>query len=105
MKCFGPLLAFLRLWIAILVIYPVQQTIMAWVFGQYIVYPFFDGCKSPEQELVAKILTGCALAFLTWVNCHSTKLGTSMNNVFTFSKISGLDNLNIPKLLILISST
>lgn len=90
LKCFGPLLAFLRLWIAILVIYPVQQTIMAWVFGQYIVYPFFDGCKGPEQELVAKILTGCALAFLTWVNCHSTKLGTSMNNVFTFSKISAL---------------
>ena len=74
--------------IAILVIYPVQQTIMAWVFGQYIIYPFFDGCA--VDDLAPKLLTGCALAFLTWVNCHSTHLGTYMNNIFTASKISAL---------------
>lgn len=87
-KCFGPLIAFLRLWIAILVIYPVQQTIMAWVFGQYIIYPFFDGCAA--SLFAAKLLTGCAIAFLTWVNCHSTHMGTYMNNVFTASKICAL---------------
>jgi len=88
LKCFGPLIAFLRLWIAILVIFPVQQTIMAWVFGQYIIYPFFGGCQS--SELASKLASGCAIAFLTWVNCHSTNLGTYMNNVFTASKIAAL---------------
>ena len=48
LRCFGPLLAFLRLWIAILVIYPCQQTIMAWVFGQYIIYPFARYVKSKK---------------------------------------------------------
>jgi len=89
LKCFGPLIAFLRLWIAILVIYPVQQTIMAWVFGQYIIYPFFGiGCQS--SDLAAKLLTGAAIAFLTWVNCHSVHMGTYMNNAFTASKLTAL---------------
>jgi len=91
LRCFGPLLAFLRLWIAILVIYPCQQTIMAWVFGQYIIYPFTKENSDKETaEFAAKLLTGCALAILTWANCKSTKLGTSLNNLFTASKIAAL---------------
>lgn len=88
LRCFGPLLAFLRLWIAILVIYPTQQTIMAWVFGKYILYPF-SSCTGTNL-FAQKLLTGCALAILTWANCKSTKLGTSLNNLFTFSKVSAL---------------
>ncbi|CAG5111054.1 Oidioi.mRNA.OKI2018_I69.chr2.g5390.t1.cds [Oikopleura dioica] len=94
LRCFGPLLAFLRLWIAILVIYPVQQTIMAWVFGQYIISPF-SSCDKATNELAAKLLTGCAIAILTWANCRSTKLGTSLNNLFTASKVSALGLLII----------
>ncbi len=62
---------------------------MAWVFGQYIIYPFFGiGCQS--SDLAAKLLTGAAIAFLTWVNCHSVHMGTYMNNAFTASKLTAL---------------
>jgi len=88
MRTFGPLLAFLRLWIAILVLYPVQQAIMAWVFGQYVVYPFFEGC--PHDAMAAKLLTAAGIAVVTYINCKSTKVGTYTNNVFTLSKVLAL---------------
>ena len=88
MRTFGPLMAFLRLWIAILVIYPVQQAIMAWVFGQYIIYPFFGDCT--HDELPTKLLTSAGIAILTYINCRSTKVGTYTNNVFTMSKVLAL---------------
>ena len=68
MRTFGPLMAFLRLWIAILVIYPVQQAIMAWVFGQYIVYPFLGDCV--QDELPIKLLTAVGIAILTLSLIH-----------------------------------
>ena len=88
MRTFGPLMAFLRLWIAILVIYPVQQAIMAWVFGQYIVYPFLGDCV--QDELPIKLLTAVGIAILTYINCRSTKVGTYTNNVFTMAKVMAL---------------
>lgn len=88
MKTFGPLLAFLRLWIAILVIYPVQQAIMAWVFGQYILYPIFLDC--PHNEMAEKLITAAGIAFITYINCVSTKVGTYTNNIFTASKVAAL---------------
>jgi len=88
MRTFGPLMAFLRLWIAILVIYPVQQAIMAWVFGQYIVYPFFGDCA--HDEMPTKLLTAAGISVLTYINCRSTRVGTYTNNVFTMSKVLAL---------------
>ena len=61
LRCFGPLLAFLRLWIAILVIYPCQQTIMAWVFGQYIIYPFSRFSKHWLQLMTLSPLAAIAI--------------------------------------------
>ena len=61
---------------------------MGWVFGQYIIYPFFNGCGS--SDLAAKLLTGCAIALLTFINCMSTRVGTYMNNIFTASKVCAL---------------
>ena len=49
-----------------------------------------NNCDKESAELAAKLLTGCALAILTWANCKSTKLGTSLNNLFTASKIAAL---------------
>ena len=49
-----------------------------------------ENCEKESAELAEKLLTGCALAILTWANCKSTKLGTSLNNLFTASKIAAL---------------
>lgn len=56
---FGPLPAFLRLWIALLIIRPTTQAIVALTFGQYVVKPFFPECDPPENAV--KLLAAVCL--------------------------------------------
>uniref|UniRef100_A0A0K8WI26 Putative L-type amino acid transporter 1-like protein MLAS n=1 Tax=Bactrocera latifrons TaxID=174628 RepID=A0A0K8WI26_BACLA len=56
---FGPLVGFLRLWIALLIIRPTTQTIVALTFAQYAAKPFFEDCSPPESAV--KILAAICL--------------------------------------------
>lgn len=56
---FGPLAAFLRLWMAILIIRPTTQAIVAITFAQYAAKPFFPECSPPEETI--KLLAACCL--------------------------------------------
>lgn len=48
---FGPLCAFLRLWVAMLIIRPTTQAIVAITFAQYAAKPFFPNCDVPENAI------------------------------------------------------
>ncbi|TMS09707.1 Large neutral amino acids transporter small subunit 2 [Larimichthys crocea] len=48
---FGGLAGFLRLWIAVLVIYPTNQAVIALTFSNYILQPLFPNCLPPENGL------------------------------------------------------
>ena len=56
---FGPLAAFLRLWIALLIIRPTTQTIVALTFAQYAAKPFFPDCQPPDNAV--RLLAGVCL--------------------------------------------
>jgi len=88
LQIFGSLLAFLRLWIAILIIYPTNQAIIALTFSNYILFPFFETCESPSSA--TRLLAAVCILILTWVNCKSVKWATKVQDAFTVAKLLAL---------------
>jgi len=88
LKIFGQMLAFLRLWIAILIIYPTNQAIIALTFSNYITFPFFETCLPPN--VATRLLAGVCILILTWVNCKSVKWATRVQDAFTLAKLLAL---------------
>ncbi|CAG2167325.1 unnamed protein product [Oppiella nova] len=73
-EAFGPLPAFLFLWVALLIIMPTGNAIAALTFANYILQPLFPNCDVPPNavRLIAAI----------WA--------TKVQNIFTFAKIAAL---------------
>lgn len=59
LEAFGDLPAFLRLWVALLIIRPTTQAIVALTFAQYAAKPFFYDCDPPESAI--SLLAGVCL--------------------------------------------
>nr|XP_028559865.1 large neutral amino acids transporter small subunit 2 isoform X1 [Podarcis muralis]XP_028559866.1 large neutral amino acids transporter small subunit 2 isoform X1 [Podarcis muralis] len=85
---FGGLAGFLRLWIAVLVIYPTNQAVIALTFSNYVLQPLFPTCLPPEAGL--RLLAGVCLLLLTWVNCASVRWATRVQDIFTAGKLLAL---------------
>ncbi|KAH0626183.1 hypothetical protein JD844_001007 [Phrynosoma platyrhinos] len=85
---FGGLAGFLRLWIAVLVIYPTNQAVIALTFSNYVLQPIFPTCLPPEIGL--RLLAGVCLLLLTWVNCASVRWATRVQDIFTAGKLLAL---------------
>lgn len=56
---FGPLPAFLYLWVALLILVPTGNAITALTFAQYLLQPFWPTCDAPIEavRLFAAIIT------------------------------------------------
>ncbi|XP_066536673.1 large neutral amino acids transporter small subunit 2 isoform X2 [Hoplias malabaricus] len=85
---FGGLAGFLRLWVALLVIYPTNQAVVALTFSNYILQPLFPTCFVSENGL--RLLAAVCLLLLTWVNCFSVRLATRVQDIFTAGKLLAL---------------
>ncbi|XP_004421287.1 large neutral amino acids transporter small subunit 2 isoform X1 [Diceros bicornis minor] len=85
---FGGLAGFLRLWIAVLVIYPTNQAVIALTFSNYVLQPLFPTCLPPDSGL--RLLAAICLLLLTWVNCSSVRWATRVQDIFTAGKLLAL---------------
>ncbi|XP_035207399.1 putative L-type amino acid transporter 1-like protein MLAS [Stegodyphus dumicola] len=59
---FGPLLAFLYLWVALLIIMPTGNAIIALTFAEYILQPMYTNCQAPD--LAVKLLAVAVIRFM-----------------------------------------
>lgn len=88
LEAFGDLPAFLRLWVALLIIRPTTQAIVALTFAQYAAKPFFPDCDPPGSAV--SFLAGACLCLLTAINCLSVRWSMQVQSVFTWSKLFAL---------------
>lgn len=84
-------LSFLRLWIAVLVIYPTNQAVIALTFSNYVLQPLFPTCFPPESGL--RLLAAVCLCewcfFFTFSKrkwCAKTQWQSIHLTLFTFKK-------------------
>lgn len=98
---FGPLPAFLYLWVALFILVPTGNAITALTFAQYILQPVWHGCIPPYAavRLLAAVITcknifyfSCIIIFFFPFN-HETNFSESEH--FQFYKRVNLIYINI----------
>ncbi|XP_048515196.1 large neutral amino acids transporter small subunit 2 isoform X2 [Athalia rosae] len=85
---FGPLPAFLYLWVALFILVPTGNAITALTFAQYILQPGWPGCEPPYAAV--RLLAAAITCLLTVINCYNVKWATRVQDVFTGTKIFAL---------------
>ncbi|XP_050309562.1 large neutral amino acids transporter small subunit 1 [Anthonomus grandis grandis] len=88
MEAFGPLPAFLYLWVALFILVPTGNAITAMTFAQYIIQPFWGDCKAPVEAV--RLLAAATICGLTLINCYNVKWVTRVTDTFTATKIFAL---------------
>ncbi|KAJ8976042.1 hypothetical protein NQ317_014092 [Molorchus minor] len=91
---FGPLAAFLLLWISLLIIRPTTQAIVAITFAEYAAKPFFRSASRRKMQLGFWRRCVCFLAranrLLTAINCLSVRWAMRIQSLFTAAKLFAL---------------
>lgn len=87
-EAFGPLPAFLYLWVALLVLVPTGNAITALTFAQYILQPAWPTCEPPYEAV--RLLAAVITCLLTAINCNNVKWATRVQDIFTGTKIFAL---------------
>lgn len=88
-EAFGPLPAFLYLWVALFILVPTGNAITAITFAQYILQPLWPTTCYPPYGAV-RLLAAATMCLLTVINCYNVKWVTRVQDGFTATKIFAL---------------
>ncbi|XP_069949305.1 Y+L amino acid transporter 2-like [Cherax quadricarinatus] len=88
-EAFGPIPAFLYLWVAVVVSIPTNRAIAALTFANYCLQPFFPDCQEPPQSAL-RIVGILIIVLLTWVNSRRVKWATSVQDMLALTKVLAL---------------
>ncbi|XP_058129974.1 Y+L amino acid transporter 2 [Anopheles ziemanni] len=87
-EAFGPLPAFLYLWVALLILVPAGNAITAITFAQYLLQPLWPTCEPPYESV--RLLAAIITCLLTAINCRNVKWVTRVTETFTGMKVLAL---------------
>lgn len=88
LDAFGPCLAFLQLWVNLIIIRPTAQAVVSLTFAYYVLQPGFETCDPPK--IAVRFLAAICISILTFINVYSVRAATRIQDVFTVAKILAL---------------
>ncbi|VDI07870.1 solute carrier family 7 (L-type amino acid transporter), member 5 [Mytilus galloprovincialis] len=88
LDAFGPCLAFLQLWVNLIIIRPTAQAVVSLTFAYYVLQPGFETCDPPK--IAVRFLAAICISILTFINVFSVRAATRIQDVFTVAKILAL---------------
>ncbi|XP_011672963.2 cystine/glutamate transporter [Strongylocentrotus purpuratus] len=88
LQAWGPLMAFIRLWVLEMIIVPSGGAVMIMTISSYLLTPFFQCEETPVVSL--RLLGVFFLLFIVVINCISVRLASKLAGVLSITKIVGL---------------
>uniref|UniRef100_A0AC34PVF0 Amino acid transporter n=1 Tax=Panagrolaimus sp. JU765 TaxID=591449 RepID=A0AC34PVF0_9BILA len=88
LEAFGPLPAFLFLWIALIIVNPTSLAVIGITCGNYLLKPVFPDDAVPE--VASRLLAACIILLLTVINCFSVRWSTRIQDFSSVGKIAAL---------------
>uniref|UniRef100_A0A915EU42 Uncharacterized protein n=1 Tax=Ditylenchus dipsaci TaxID=166011 RepID=A0A915EU42_9BILA len=87
-QAFGPLPAYIFLWISLVILNPTASAVVALTFANYVLKPVFPDCDVPD--LAVRLLAACLILTVMFVNCYNVNWSTKLQNCSTLGKVTAL---------------
>ncbi|KAG8134602.1 hypothetical protein E2320_007714 [Naja naja] len=100
LEAFGPLPAFVRVWVELLIIRPAATAVISLAFGHYILEPFFIQCEIPD--LAVKLITAVGITVVMVLNSMSVSWSARLQIFLTFCKLVAILIIIVPGVMQLI---
>uniref|UniRef100_A0A8C0CNS5 Solute carrier family 7 member 11 n=1 Tax=Balaenoptera musculus TaxID=9771 RepID=A0A8C0CNS5_BALMU len=100
LEVFGPLPAFVRVWVELLIIRPAATAVISLAFGRYLLEPFFIQCEIPE--LAVKLITAVGITMVMVLNSMSVSWSARIQIFLTFCKLTAILIIIVPGVMQLI---
>ncbi|KAG0716343.1 Y+L amino acid transporter 2 [Chionoecetes opilio] len=86
---FGPLPAFLYVWVTAVIRNNAGGAVVALTFAYYLLRAVLEECEAVPEAAV-RLVAALLICFHSWVNCVNVKWAAKVQNVFTLSKVVAL---------------
>ncbi|XP_023610141.1 cystine/glutamate transporter isoform X4 [Myotis lucifugus] len=100
LEIYGPLPAFVRVWVELLIIRPAGTAVISLAFGHYFLEPFFIHCEIPK--LAIQLITAVGLTAVMVLNSTSVSWSARIQIFLTFCKLIAILIIVVPGVMQLI---